>query len=541
MGQNHNDKNTSPGDNEEMVDANRLQQNDLPDGEAATTFEQFEISLGVQLDNSSGPLTSQNILPVTSGGGLPSQTPKTTYVPLAPHDAEAQTDEPLPPIWPALTPPDSNLWSGAHPPNWLSSLQTAAKPLPLKPPSAPPTSPAVNFQQPIQSWAPGLEPGSDAHNQSENTAAVNVAPIGPISSDGYPTLDRTLSTTRTNLLDPDSQATEFVSSETAAHLESERDRESSTKKGFFESVKSAIASVPRRNLIGGIFALSVVAGLMLCVHLGCLPLPNESSSWRLPNPFHLESGDMRAANALLSENQYASAIKGFTSVLEKEPQSVEGLQGRGKSYFGMRLYRQAVDDFSSALSLEPRSTAARLDRGAALFYLGDYTKARQDYDAIIAIDPKNAFAYFNRGLCESKQSDFTHAVKDLDRAIELKANYSDAYDELAAVFCRQGSLKRAIATFSLSIQVDPKSAKAYFNRGNVYHQDKDNASAITDYSKAIQLNPSHPEYFNNRGYAYLESKQPEKAIADFSSALSLDPDYKLAKANLKTAKESLKH
>ena len=75
-----------------------------------------------------GPLTSQTVLPPSPDGGLPSQTPRTTYVPPPEHDAQMPDEEPLPPIWPALTPPDSPLWLGAHPKNWLSTRQEYTQP-----------------------------------------------------------------------------------------------------------------------------------------------------------------------------------------------------------------------------------------------------------------------------------------------------------------------------------------------------------------------------------------------------------------------------
>lgn len=130
----------------------------------------------------------------------------------------------------------------------------------------------------------------------------------------------------------------------------------------------------------------------------------------------------------------------WTDALDKKPDIIKGLGGRGDAYNDKGQYRLAINDFDAALRLNDDFTDAYYNRG-----ISEYNIGKQLQDSGKA---KEATEYFIR------------AIQDNSKAIELNPNLNLAYFNGAGYYFTMGqydkALSYALKAKNMGMNVDPK-------------------------------------------------------------------------------------
>jgi tetratricopeptide (TPR) repeat protein len=610
VAQNDSEKKPSPGDNEEKVDEDEILVYERPlDGSEGVDVEQKLFDWQVQIPGadatsaevqpskitavssentvtSSGPLTSQTVLPPSSEGGLPSQTPKTTYVPFAAHDSHSPDEAPLPPIWPALTPPDSSLWSGAHPNNWLSSLHpavpdgqgktqsstspsapplphdparpaqvaSAAPAVPVVPKSTDATSslpPSVLPLNPVQ-WAPALAGGLPVKIEPApaSAPAPPAAPAAPVAPGPQEPKQNAISAAAPERFQPPIE--DVVLPKLPAQFQPPiQDVVLPPPLGQFQQ--------PIENIV-----------------LPALPQPRSQ-------PLDLDSRPtefVAAADVEDLARQRNLPHPQFANILEKAPGS------RSKSIFdapkrnlvvsilvllvvasvmaahhfglifsadhadGQRLsnllhlesgelkaanllfseahYQEAIKEYNQVLEKEPKSVEAFQGRGKSNLALHSYRQAADDFTYALSFNPRLIPAKLDRGAALFYLRDFEKAREDYDQIIAIEPNNAFAYFNRGLCESKTRDFSHAVKDLDKAIELRPNYSDAYDELAAVFCAQGSPKRAIATFTLSLQVNPKSAKTFFNRGNVYHQDHDNASAIADYSMAIQLSathPEY----------------
>ncbi len=234
--------------------------------------------------------------------------------------------------------------------------------------------------------------------------------------------------------------------------------------------------------------------------------------------------------AKIAKRDLESAIRDFTSALDRKPKFVDAFRNRGLAYHMHGDYDSAISDFKRALKLDDRSAALYNARGASLVNKEELDLAIADFDRALQIDAKFANAYYNRGQARFLKKDFASAVADLDAYITLVPADPKGYIQRGDARVNKADFAAAIADFGTAIDVDPTSWEAYSHRGEARRLQGELGKAMADHDKAIALE-ANPEAYVNRALAWGDQGNHDKAIADCGEAILLRPRYDLAYAD----------
>jgi tetratricopeptide (TPR) repeat protein len=107
-------------------------------------------------------------------------------------------------------------------------------------------------------------------------------------------------------------------------------------------------------------------------------------------------------------NEFTSAIKDFTKVIEINPVDADAYYFRGLVKTDCQDYTGAIADYNEAIN-----------RGIAKSNLKDFRGAISDFTTTIEIEPTNAMAFYYRGISKIRLDQKDSGCSDLSKAGEL--------------------------------------------------------------------------------------------------------------------------
>ncbi len=148
------------------------------------------------------------------------------------------------------------------------------------------------------------------------------------------------------------------------------------------------AAVVVLGLVGG---AAVLGCLCRCLHDENQELARnaEHSIWsvwfRLGSP--AATPPFREGVSLLSEEQFAEAVKHFGAAIEADETFAEAYNQRAIAQYYAGRYGTSLDDCQDALARMPSHFGALSGMGHCYAHLGLYAKAVDSYDRALAINP----------------------------------------------------------------------------------------------------------------------------------------------------------
>lgn len=231
--------------------------------------------------------------------------------------------------------------------------------------------------------------------------------------------------------------------------------------------------------------------------------------------------------AKIASGDIESAIKDFTSALDRKPNFVDAFRNRGLAYHMEGDYDAAIADFKRAIKLDGKVAALYNARGTSLINKEEYDLAVVDFDRALQLDPKFANAFYNRAQAWYLEKKFDRAITDLDAYIKLVPKEARGYIQRGDARIRNGDLAAAITDYDAALGVDPANWEAYTHRGEAHRLQGDRSQAMADHDKAIEID-ANPDAYVNRALVWGDEGRYDKAIADCAEAILLKPKYDLA-------------
>jgi tetratricopeptide (TPR) repeat protein len=214
-----------------------------------------------------------------------------------------------------------------------------------------------------------------------------------------------------------------------------------------------------------------------------------------------------ATNKMLSEN---NAVQGYN---------------RGMQFLKDGYKDLAKKNFDKVLEKEPQNVKALLGRGTANLQLNDFPAARRDFDAALKVNPKNLDALNGKSETFLKMRDYWHAISACEESLKIKGDDPQALSNAALAYLELGKYKLAIDAIDKVIAEKPSKglASAYATRGNAQFARKKYDQARNDYSRALEVDPNNRANFGKRARAEYQLKEYNAASADATQAIFGDP------------------
>ncbi|MBP9091927.1 tetratricopeptide repeat protein [bacterium] len=193
--------------------------------------------------------------------------------------------------------------------------------------------------------------------------------------------------------------------------------------------------------------------------------------------------------------KFSESEKCFQSALRLDPKLLEAHWAHGLLLLSEQQYAAALKEFSQAIAIDGTFSVPYFNRAQVYSLLHKYDLAVADYTKFIAISAKPpelmVEAYANRAVCYGQLKRFGAGIKDTESALELKP-------------------------------VPLVRASILSTRGTLYEALGDKAKAVKSYEEAMACAPDDKRIMAQRGKLMLSLGEYEQATVDLSTAASVE-------------------
>jgi len=275
----------------------------------------------------------------------------------------------------------------------------------------------------------------------------------------------------------------------------------------------------------------------------------------------------QAAEAMATDD-YPTAIKAYTALLEAQPSNTSALLGLAEAYIGAKDTVKAVETYNRCLKLSPNDWRANFGLGTVYLQLNYYPLARPYLEKALSLAPaqpqSRAWVTYNLALCYRGLHRLPEAIDLARRVLALDPTNLDARRILVALYAEAGRLDDAMAEArATAAAVRAALAKAPDDRVLLEHQvqillicsellqaqiaarpddvalrlemadileqvatatrQRGYRNAIDQLDVALQKAPNHPDVLFARGRLLYLIGNSAKAVEDLRAALKAAP------------------
>ncbi len=265
----------------------------------------------------------------------------------------------------------------------------------------------------------------------------------------------------------------------------------------------------------------------LLLSLMVLPLGAAQTIAERPTPELLRIGALLYERGECFSSRYL-----FQQVLEREPDNLDALSGKGKALVCEGEFGEGITTLEGVTATAPERAEAFVDLANA--YLDQYESGPEIYrarlqDALEVLreaETKGASsaAVSNlRGVVLYRQDKLVAARAALLKATEQEPEVADYHNSLGLVQLELGDTEAAVATLRRAVSLEPDSATARNQLGSAYLLLGRCEDAVFELEQATTLAPDQAAVNFNLGRARFECSEFEAARGSFEKVVALEP------------------
>jgi tetratricopeptide (TPR) repeat protein len=156
-------------------------------------------------------------------------------------------------------------------------------------------------------------------------------------------------------------------------------------------------------------------------------------------------------------------------------------------------YDGAIAAYQAMLTKVPALTMLHMQIGRAQRMKKDYDGALASYQKLLAADPTNERAKIEVGMTNLEKGDFAAAETALGEAAQSTSASREVFYNLGEVKFAKGETDAAMAAYQRAIDIDANWAKPYFKMGLGKLQKADMPGALQMMEKVIAVEPNSAE------------------------------------------------
>lgn len=134
----------------------------------------------------------------------------------------------------------------------------------------------------------------------------------------------------------------------------------------------------------------------------------------------------------------------WQAVVERDPDSLVGLCGRGKAWITRGQVDNAIADYRRVIAINPNLAEARADLGQFLIAAGRNREAADELSRALETHPNPAAVWSDLGVALERAGDPAAAADAFRRSIALSPDNPTPYARLGELLARQGNFPDAV-------------------------------------------------------------------------------------------------
>lgn len=241
---------------------------------------------------------------------------------------------------------------------------------------------------------------------------------------------------------------------------------------------------------------------------------------------------LRIGRALYDRGECFSSRYLFQQVLEREPNNLDALAGRGQALVCEGSFDEGISALERVTQAAPQRAEAFVQLANA--YLEQYESDAETYesrlqDALGVLEQAetegaSSAAVSNlRGVVLYRQGDLNAARDALLEATELRGDVAKYHRDLGLIYVQLGDLEAAVRTLQRAVTLEPDSALARNQLGSAYLLQGRCDAAVFELVQAATLAPNEAAVNFNLGRARFECNDFGAARSSFEKVVALEP------------------
>ncbi len=219
---------------------------------------------------------------------------------------------------------------------------------------------------------------------------------------------------------------------------------------------------------------------------------------------------------------YASAERGFRSVLREQPNHIPALSNLGVIYSRTNRADQAITVYRHALRLSPDDKALLLNLGLVYLKQEKHSRALPYFARVVAIDPHNLQARQLLAVCHAYTGQPAPAIRDLEALHAAAPRDEGILFLLGFCYLKNHNPEKAKAIFQLMFEA-AGPARAQFLLGRANYEATQFSQAEEAFLEVLRLDPKFPGAHLELGKVYISLRRTDQAIRELDLALKGDP------------------
>jgi tetratricopeptide (TPR) repeat protein len=247
----------------------------------------------------------------------------------------------------------------------------------------------------------------------------------------------------------------------------------------------------------------------------------------------LEPGSRSALAGLvdvdLKTGKTASALDRIEKQAAANPRDPQLAMMKGHAYFAVRDFAKAETAFRTLLDLEPNSMDGYSNLGALYILQNRLDEARKTFEEMATRDKNPVVAETMLGTILVRQNNSGEARKHFERAIQLNPRAAVAANNLAWDYATTGgNLDTALKLAQTAKAELPDNAVVTDTLGWIYYQKGLASLAVTTLREASDQNPKNANIRYHLGLAHLKNGDKVAARSLLEEVLRLNPSFQNA-------------
>jgi tetratricopeptide (TPR) repeat protein len=217
------------------------------------------------------------------------------------------------------------------------------------------------------------------------------------------------------------------------------------------------------------------------------------------------------------------AIRGYQSILAKNPERVDVRSNLGAAYSRLGRYEEAITQYKEALKLDSRNGTIRFNLALAYYKAALFNEAADEFTRFLATASSDLAQRPNAVLlladCQVRIGSYKSVIDSLAPLAEADPNNRTVAFLLGSALIGDGQSSRGQLLID-KVFHDEDSAQAHLLLGSILLLADDGHGAIREFERAIQLDPKLPTLHAWYGRALMRMGDTTKAKTAFKGELA---------------------
>ncbi len=256
---------------------------------------------------------------------------------------------------------------------------------------------------------------------------------------------------------------------------------------------------------------------------------NTTGKTDLPDPkgkVHVFN-DLAKAKDYMSQGKNDDAIRTLKTIIEENPQIVDGILQLGNAYSKKNMHQEALECFYRVLEQKPDYHAAMINVINSLTKLTRFEEGLKEADRFLKLFPKDHSLHNEKGTIYFLQKKYDKSLEVFNTSVELESVNAQAFNMIGGIHVIKKDLKTGESFLNKAKAINPSLRRLFFNLAQVEEARGNIDTAIAYYKKELESYPGAYKAAYNLAEELRKRGQALEAIEYYRKAIDANPQFNI--------------